>query len=655
MACLPLAAQSYMESYNVVSSEVIEKKEDIRIIRNINGGTVILPEFDETCPEDLKAPFCFACKIVEEYLPPSLPIRVKVSVDDLTGQYANSISRVRSYIIENFAGDNNASIPMTRIKGVILAEMANSSRVTFEPYVPDKDFLTEKYDITITYNYKYLDEMSFSLEASPGNCYDFISLVLRDLLKGFGLVSDYKYNIITKGLDKPSRPLTYFEEQIDKALGQDLSPVEKLANATKGVLRMLEGYKTTLNLYAPFTWKNGISLNYFSPQEGCDLTNILAPDFCKGMVYRSLSDNYSEDIFNLLLGWAPDVACGTEFDCKMSGSTSVLMPYNGSANLQLNSSNQDIQIDNYDFYTTTTPKATQRPIEKTSIYGPEDKYELSQYLELFHPFFTGDLESPNTSVSISILKKDGSWDVVELCSYNKYTFKMSDWTFHCDESEYARTIDGYLRGRLTTKCTDTYHTITYYPSLFFVIDYLPQKVSMKCKLMNDTTATTAAAHNPSTSLTKTVKIYFYNTEGVEQIILERLKQGSRIPNKIPITDFKKGYYETSIDKTTTFTAVAYNKNGSSRGLPVTIVPTNTNTFTNNITIDYNKQCIKVKSEAEPALYSYDIRHILSETGSSSISGYTEELIDISGLSDGEYVLSVTETTTNTSKTIKFRK
>lgn len=653
MACLSLAAQSYMESYNVVSDEVSDQKEDIKIIRNINGGTVILPEFDETCPEDLRAPFCFACKIVEEYLPPSLPIRVKVSVDDLTGQYANSISRVRSRIIDKFAGDN-ASIPMTRIKGVILAEMANSSRITFEPYVPDKTFLTDKYDITITYNYKYLDEMSFSLEASPGNCYDFISLVLRDLLKGFGLVSDYKYNIISKGLDKPSRPLTYFEEQIDKALGQDLSPDKKLANATKGALRMLEGRKTTLNLYAPFTWKNGISLNYFLPQEGCDLSHILAADFCKGMVYRSLSDNYSEDIFYYLLGWAPDEPCGPKYNCDISGSTSMLMPYNGSADLYLNSSNQDIQINNDDFYTTTTPIDTHRSIEKTSIYGYEDKYELSQYLELFHPFFTGDLEYSGKSVSISILKKDGTWDVVELSSYNKYTFKMSDWTFHCDESEYARTIDGYLRGRLTEKCTGKHYDITYYSSLFFVIDYLPQKVSMKCKLMNDT-ATTVATNKPDASLTNTVKIYFYNTEGVEQIILERLKQGSRIPNKIPITDFKKGYYETTIDKTTTFTAVAYNKNGSSRGRSETIVLNNTNTIANNITIDYNKQYIKVKSEAEPALYSYDIRHILSETGSPSISGYTEELIDISGLSDGEYVLSVTETTTNTSKTMKFRK
>lgn len=31
------------------------------------------------------------------------------------------------------------------------------------------------------------------------------------------------------------------------------------------------------------------------------------------------------------------------------------------------------------------------------------------------------------------------------------TFNMSDWTFHFDEDQYARTIDGYLRARITTK------------------------------------------------------------------------------------------------------------------------------------------------------------------------------------------------------------
>lgn len=72
-------ADNYIESYNVISDGYSNEIQDAQIIRPINGGTVIIPIFDESCPEDLKAPFSYACKIVEEYMPPCLPLKVKVS------------------------------------------------------------------------------------------------------------------------------------------------------------------------------------------------------------------------------------------------------------------------------------------------------------------------------------------------------------------------------------------------------------------------------------------------------------------------------------------------------------------------------------------------------------------------------------------------
>lgn len=89
-------ANNYVESYNVISDGYSNEIQDAQVIRPINGGTVIIPIFDESCPEDLKAPFSYACKIVEEYMPPCLPLKVKVSCGRVNGSSANAISRVNA-------------------------------------------------------------------------------------------------------------------------------------------------------------------------------------------------------------------------------------------------------------------------------------------------------------------------------------------------------------------------------------------------------------------------------------------------------------------------------------------------------------------------------------------------------------------------------
>lgn len=65
-----------------------------------------------------------------------------------------------------------------------------------------------------------------------------------------------------------------------------------------------------------------------------------------------------------------------------------------------------------------------------------------------------------------------------------------------------------------------------------------------------------------------IRLYFSDLEGIDRLVLERLRDGLRLPSKIEIGDLKKGYFDTSIDMNTTFTAVAYNENGSTRGTPL---------------------------------------------------------------------------------------
>lgn len=108
------------ETYNIVVDGYELDIQDVPIVRPINSGTVIIPDFDSSCPEECKLPFSYACKIVEEYMLPCLPLRVKVSFAQLSPNINGAISKVICLTKDGFGNNSrygNAS--MTTIKGVI--------------------------------------------------------------------------------------------------------------------------------------------------------------------------------------------------------------------------------------------------------------------------------------------------------------------------------------------------------------------------------------------------------------------------------------------------------------------------------------------------------------------------------------------------------
>ncbi len=150
-----------------------------------------------------------------------------------------------------------------------------------------------------------------------------------------------------------------------------------------------------------------------------------------------------------------------------------------------------------------------------------------------------------------------------------------------------------------------------------------------------------------------VRIYFSNLEGVNRIVLERLREGFRVPSKIEVTDFKKGYYDTTIDCTTTFTAVGYNDNGSSRGLPIKITLASGNL---DIRFRLADNTIHINSvDNADGSYDYTIIPLGAEVSQSNRVGHTVDNVDISTLPEGLYILNVTDTKSGISKSLKFKK
>lgn len=396
-----IKAENNIESFNVISDNYYSEIHDTPIVRSINGGTVINPIFDESCPEYLKAPFSYACKIMEEYLPPCLPLKVKVSCGRVNSS-SNSISKVLARGKENFGVSvNYKNATMSTIKGVILAEYCAGSTITYLDSVPDINFLIDDPDIEITYNENKLDEISFSLEPEPGNNFDFVSLAIRDLLIGLGFTSSFRSNPINGELLDPSHEFIPFESCINRMLGNYDDPKARFEQATKGEL-ILKNTTYQLSLYAPSVWKNGLSLNYFIPQEDCCISKILTYDFCKGMVTRAISDEYDSFIFTELLGWRANVLTSTGGTSLSSeGNTSWLMPYNGS--ITMNSSELGV----------SAVECSSNIQLKTKGNNWEDNDSLKTYIESFHPFIYIKNSLPANGVSICILKKDGSWDLVQ--------------------------------------------------------------------------------------------------------------------------------------------------------------------------------------------------------------------------------------------------
>lgn len=571
-------------------------------------------------------------------MPPCLPLKVKVSCGRVNSSSKGAISKVLARSKEYFGANalyNNAQMSM--IKGVILAELCYNSTVTYLDSIPDVEFLTMNPDIEITYNEQKINEISFSLDTNLEQNYDFVSLAIRDLLVGLGLSSSYRYNPISGALINPSQELTPFESLIDKMLGSHDNPVVRLANATKGELLLDVSTTKTLKLYAPSPWQNGTSLNYFIPQDGSSVSNILSYNFCKGMVTRSLSDDYSEFIFSNLLGWKPNFVTSTSTPSSSAGgSTSLLMPYNGSISFSSSTYGISTEVDNIQ--------------PKSILYANyHENEELNEYIESFHPFLYDSNSIPSEGTSISVLKKDGSWDLVKCFSayIPDMSFNMSDLKFNYDEDQYARTIDGYLRARITTKHRNSFGRINY-NSTFFVIDYLPQKINLSYAFINPSTTRASLLTEPN----NTVRIYFSNTEGINRIVLERLRQGSRVPSKIEIKDFKKGFFETTIDKITTFTAVGYNDNGTSIGLPITITP-----ISNELSLNFrlNDNCIYFEPTEKSNNYNYTITPIGTTTYQGIRNGTATGTIDVSSLSEGLYVLTIVETKSGRSNSFKFRR
>ncbi len=427
---LSVSAQEQIETESIASDDVVDVNKPLKVVREINGGTVFKISYGDGFNIQMKGAFEHACKILEEYLPPCLPITVRVEWGSIGSSTSGQVlSKVSTNAKDNFGTYGELSNVMPKIKAVTLGEYVINSNVTFFNSIPNVSFFDnpDKPDIRIVYNESLQREFSYSLEADyePYDTYDFVSVVIRDLLKGLGFFNRLRKDPLQNKIINPVWRPNDFEFGFVGSMPQ-CSSDDFFSDVTSGSVELYVGSSLPgIKLYAPETWADGMSLNYFIPDDTYALSNSLSYQFGRGSIVRDINDKYANDIFRRLLGWKNDLAVGSVGGASSSGgSTQNFIPFNGEFKIKKHDADDVNNVVNF---------ATRSDFSS-------DKLPLVEYLDQFHPGqgMAGE-EACSNSLTMAILKKDGTWDIVYRVFSPQYLLEdakinMGDFEFHYDQS-----------------------------------------------------------------------------------------------------------------------------------------------------------------------------------------------------------------------------
>ena len=438
--------------------------------REIKSGSKFIVNYEGDWPAEMEGAFEYAIKIWEEVLPMTLPINITARIT--VPRDNRVLSQVRSFSDEyTMYPVNGFASPHSMVKSVSLRQYHSGRHDRFFYEITDTTIF-QRDDIDITYNSMHLNEFDFSIDGERDSSkYDFVTFALRDIAIGLGFSTNITANTSLEEFDITEKRNTPFEEAIFQALGT-YDPHQAYVKSTQGSVDL--GVQS-LKLYAPREWDNYSSLRYFMP-ETHPLSKLLCYDFKKGYVMRNLNGPDWDDLFGKILEWREDIGVGTESFNTTSeeGNTQNLLPYKGSYTLFFPQDKQKITTSTFESY-------SEDPLSDSNLISENDIRYYCQKYDLLSPNGVG---SGTDHISISALKKDGSWDCLWIShyDYDPITINIEDLQLHFPESTYARSISGGLRYRITY-CKEKiqgwagpYHS---YKTKYFTRDFTPQQPKIK--------------------------------------------------------------------------------------------------------------------------------------------------------------------------------
>lgn len=530
-----MTAQTSYEEDSYVSDEMVLTNFGLPAIRNIYGTSRIIPVFEGNWTNEMKGAFEYACKIWEEVIPSCFPIHIRAIMNTTDRRYVNkpTLSKVTVQVHIHEGGEGPilpTASSYAQIKGT---KYKFFNETTYGNFLDSAFFVEPDAEITyFNYNNKISDNCSFSLQEDiDASKYDFVTLVMRDLAKSFGLLWRYRRQQDRTNLSFTEQNLIGFEYSIVQAINDGNSHNEDNALAIT--------YPYTFKLYNPAVWDNERSLSYFIPDPSFKLSQLMSFDFGRGSMIRDISDKNTNEFFTSLMWWREAIPVGIGHDKEenvgKAGAVDGTVGYNSVISL-------------------TDTKSTSRTLYAIPSIQSIDQNSWFKEVRKFFP-----VSNPMMGWYVNLQKKDGSWDCVYYKNSQNLNVSTSDLSFHYDMDEYARSCDGYLKCNIS-KATPNINYARYDVSFSknFLLDYLPQRVELSLSRVLPIVAR-------SDDYYRDVEIGIKNLEGTDKIIVEQLDEGEEFPYYYEVENFKKGYFTATVDKeyTSSFRVTAYNKNGSS--------------------------------------------------------------------------------------------
>lgn len=528
---------SYCQNPNSVYSST---KPSVRLAlpnsRTIKGGTVFLIEYDGSgYSKDSEGAFEYACKIIEEKIPTTFPIRVKAQFGNLG---SNELARVE---VGNTPDDLNLTFyPVDKVYAKRYAQI-NYGRLNLSDS-SGFAFFRDGVDITITFSSNQPFCYDYKSENISSRQYDFVTVALQALIKGIGFTCEaIKYD----------EPQLYMSDHPNKYTQMILTgdSIQNFRYATSGnasIPSCSSNYRWMLECGSDY--QQGISLNYLSENN---------TEECSIMQYGIPKGAYIRD-----LGWFLDDFCSfCEWDRLVA---------TGSQGTNFNYDSTDDVIGFQGISTSSNAYINNGPLVQRTSYSFEDSFAwyMQQRAEI------GDIGS-------YVLLKDGSWRM------------FSDLRELTDSDEYARNPDGHVRikeiGRAYGPGGGYSNTVINYR----LYDYIPQKpvaAFSKYSVMDFFRNFSIPNANRSRQTLSSDDIYveaeidFKNTEGTQYILVEQTDSDYPYPYTYYVDDVTSGSFTTYMNMRypSTFRLTYINSNGQVTGEPFTVDLTdNIGTSTNS--------------------------------------------------------------------------
>ncbi len=586
--CLSARAQNYdNEFYSYYQDAQLDTCSSLKVKRVINGGTKILVSFNGNWDEDMKGAFRYACKIWEENLPTMLPITIEANIGSIRGNNANALSKVITYRLQN---EEFGLAPQA--KYILYQDYLHHVHNHYLS-IQDSLVLSNNPDIKITYNTDFFNTntFSFSLDTCSISKVDFVTQALRDIAAGLGFCTHF-----TPAGNKLELSDEMRYSGLEYAVKQAITTnnwYDAYNQATQGSLPLNITSYGTLYLYAPSTWQQGLSLNTFYPQNNSGISQLLTWKFGKGTIIRNIADDYDK-LFQNCFNWNSELPDGLGNSCNfMSCNNDNAVNYQGTISV---AGTSGFRYSSHLVEKKAVEMAESRPL-KSRYY--DDGYDFYNYCKPYDPTLSMNGTIGAEAWTFSILKKDGTWDVVDefILPYEPYEIDLSEITLHYPDTAYARTADNYLRGRITNNKYDRCS------SYYYVLEYLPQKIEQNLAKVYDDSYL-------QDEYSRDVEIAMSNLEGATHIYVEQLEEGDFLPSITMLPNTKSGRFLATVDKeySSQFTIVSYNNNGSKRSNVLTVEPLepanlNINVNNNRISVTYGHKNKQIEN------CTYSVNHV----------------------------------------------